>query len=55
MTASEAEMALKMSTNDREKKVWNWEKYVACHVRYHIILGNLTEYGYQDLDPGSKV
>ena len=38
-----------MSTYNREKKAWNWEKYD------HIILGNLTEYGYQGLDPGSKV
>ena len=28
-TASEAEMALQMLTYDREKKAWNWEKYVA--------------------------
>ena len=27
-TASEAAMALQMSTYDREKKAWNWEKYV---------------------------
>ena len=30
-------------------------KYVACHVKYHIILRNLMEYGYQGLDPGLKV
>ena len=45
-TASEAWMAVPTSTNDREKVAWNWEKYVACHVKYHIILGNLMEYGY---------
>ena len=39
---------------DGEKKAWNWEKYVAWHVKYYIILGNLMEYGYQGLDPGSK-
>ena len=54
-TASEAEMALKMSTYNGEKKAWNWKKYVACHVKYHIILGNIMEYEYQGLDPGSKV
>ena len=54
-TASEAEMALQTSMCDSEKRAWNWEKYVACHVKYHIILGNLMEYGYQGLDPGSKV
>ena len=54
VTASEAKMALHMSTYDG-KKAWNWEKYVACHVKYHIILGNLMHYGYQGLDPGLKV
>ena len=55
MTTSEAEMALQRPMNDVEKRAWNWEKYVACNVKYHIILGNLMEYGYQCLDPGSKV
>ena len=41
VTTSEAVMALQMSTYDREKKAWNWEKYIACHVKYQIILGNL--------------
>ena len=27
--ASEAKLALQTSIYDREKKVWNWEKYVA--------------------------
>ena len=54
-TASEAEMALQMSMYDGKKRAWNWEKYVAHHVKYHIILTNLIEYGYQCLDPGSKV
>ena len=40
-TASEAKMELR--------------KYVAWHVKYHNILGNLIEYGYQDLDSRSKV
>ena len=43
-TASEAEMALQMSTCDEEKKAWG--KYVAQYVKYHIILGNLMEYVY---------
>ena len=51
-TASKAEMTLQMSTYDVEKRAWNCEKYVAHHVKYHIILGNLMEYGYQGLDPG---
>ena len=55
MIASETEMALQMSRYDKEKRAWNSEKHVACHVRYHNILGNLMEYGYQGLDPGSKV
>ena len=54
-TASAAEMALQTSTYDGEKRAWNWEKYVACHVMYHIILTNLMEYRYQGLDPGLKV
>ena len=53
MIASEAKMALQMSMYDGEKKAWNWEKYVAHNVQYHIILRNLIEYGYQD--PGLKV
>ena len=53
--ASEAEMALQRSMYDRGKRAWNLEKYVACHVKYNSILGNLMEYGYQCLDPGSKV
>ena len=55
MTASKAKLVLQMSMHDREKKVWTWEKYVARHVKYHIILGNLMEYEYQSLDPGLKV
>ena len=55
VTASEAEIALQMSSYDEETKACNSEKYVAWHVEYHIILGNLMEYGYQGLDPGSKV
>ena len=45
-TASEAEMAFQMSTYNSKKKAWNWEKHAAQHVKYHIILGNLMEYGY---------
>ena len=48
-------MALKTSSYDEEKKAWNGEKYVAQHVKYHNILGNHMEYGYQGLDPESKV
>ena len=40
---------------DGDKKSWNWEKHVAWHAKYHIILGNLMEYGYQGPDSGSKV
>ena len=55
VTASEAKMALQTSMYDKEKKTLNWEKYVAHHVRYNIILGKFMEYGYQGLDQGSKV
>ena len=49
-TASEAEMALQLSTHEREKKAWKWEKFVAKHVKYHMILGNIMEYRYQGLN-----
>ena len=55
VTASEAEMSLQTSTYDGEKRAWNWEKYVAHHGKYHVILTSLMEYGYQGLDPGSNV
>ena len=32
VTASEAEMALQMSTYNGEKKAWTWEKYVVHHM-----------------------
>ena len=54
-TASEANLMSQMSMYDGEKKAWNWKKYVAQHVKYHIILGNHIESGYQGLDPRSKV
>ena len=44
-----------MYTYDRETKAWNWEKYVAWHVKYHVILGIFVEYGHQGLDLESKV
>ena len=53
-TASEAEMALQTSRYDDKKKAWNWEKFVAWHVKCHIILGNIMEYGYQGHDQASK-
>ena len=55
VTALEDKLILQMFMYDGEKKAWNWEKYVAQHVEYHNALGNLMEYGYQGLDPGSKV
>ena len=55
MIASEAEMALEISMYDGEKRTWNWKKYVAFHVKYHIILENLMEYAYKGLDQGSLV
>ena len=44
VTASEAELALQTLTYGGEIKAWNWEKYVACHIKYLIILVNLMEY-----------
>ena len=54
-TASETEFMLQTSTYNGDKKAWNWEKCVVQHVKYHIILENPMDYGYQGLDPGSKV
>ena len=54
-TASKSEMALQMLIYHGKKKAWNGEKYVTQHVKYHIILGNLMEYGYHGRNPGSKV
>ena len=53
--ASEAQLVLQMSRCNGKKKAWNQEMHVAQHFKYHIILKNLLEYGYQGLDPGSKV
>ena len=38
-----------------EKRKHGIGKKFVAHVKYHIILGNLMEYGYQGLDPRSKV
>ena len=54
-TAAEAEAALQISKYGGEKIAWNWEKYVPQHVKNYIILENLKEYRYQDLDPVSTV
>ena len=53
-TASEATIVLQMLKYG-EEKAFNWEKYVVQHVKYHIILENLMELGYQGFDTGSKV
>ena len=55
MTASETEATLQTSTYDGETKALNWENYASCHVKYHIILKILMEYGYQELGPGTQV
>ena len=41
ITALEAKSALKTSIYDWEKKAWNWEKHIAQHVKYNIILVSL--------------
>ena len=40
-TALKAKLALPMSSYDVKKKAWNWEKYDAQRVKYHVTLGNL--------------
>ena len=54
-TVSEAEAAFQTSTHEREKKAWKWEKYASWYIKYHTILENLMECGYQGLDLGLKV
>ena len=54
MMASKAEMALQTLTYYGKKKAWYWKMYIAHHVKYHILLGNLMEHGFQGLDSGSK-
>ena len=38
------------SSYDGEKRVWNWEMFVFCHVKYHITFENLKAYECQGFD-----
>ena len=53
--ATTAETKLKSVTYSREKKKWDFEKYVRTHVDQHSILEGLTGHGHAGIDDGSKV
>ena len=53
--AARAEGRLQSTTYSGETKRWNFEKYVGMHVDQHTILQGLTQYGYSEIDPRSKV
>ena len=46
--ASDAKMGLQMSTNDGEKKAWNWKNYASCYIQYHFFVQNLKEHVIKD-------
>ena len=54
-TASDTEAAFHALTYYSKKNAWNKEMYVSFHVKYHIVLGNLKEYGYQGLNLRTRV
>ena len=53
--ASLAEMKLKNSSYQGERRRWNFERFVRMQVEQHEILNSLTKYGYSGIDDGSKV
>ena len=53
--ATEAERKWKNSHYDSEKKVWDWDKYVAIHKEQHTIMYCLADHGYSEMDNGTKV
>ena len=53
--ATMAETKLQVTSYQGEKKNWDFEKYVRCHVNQHSILSRLTEHGYSGIDERSKV
>ena len=53
--AAKAERKLQTSHYDSERKGWYWDKYVSLHKEKHTIMGSLTDYGYSEMDNGTKV
>ena len=37
-----------------DKKGWKWGKDISSHIKYHTIIKNLKDFGYQGLDVGQK-
>ena len=35
--------------------MWDWDKYVALHKEQHAIIKSLTDYGYSEMNNGTKV
>ena len=53
--AADAEGKLQNFHYNGERKIWDWEKYVALHKERHTIMESLTDYGYSEMDNGTKV
>ena len=53
--STRAESRLEKTTYSREKRNWNFEKYVKVHADQHAILEGLVDYGYAGIDEQSKV
>ena len=52
--ATDVEGKLKNSHYDDERKMWDWDKYVALHKKPHAIMESLTDYGYSGMDTAQK-
>ena len=52
---TEAERKLQSSHYDGERKVWDWDKYVALHKEQHAIMESLTDYGFSGMENDTKV
>ena len=48
--AIEAEGKLQNSHYDGERKMWDWDTFVALHEEQHTIMENLTDYGYSGME-----
>ena len=48
--STRAESRLEKTTYSREKRNWNFEKYVKVHADQHAILEGLVDYGYAGID-----
>lgn len=53
--AGRAERRLRDASYSGERRRWNFEKYVRCHIDQHAVLEGLVEHGYTGIDDRSKV